>query len=128
MTFGRYGKGARGERELINFFFSKGFSVIRAAGSGVNSLSPDLLVFKKEKKYAFECKAWDKSRVEIEREKFVALQQWQENTEMRTFVGWRLNRKGWYFIPLEEMKEGNKTYSMTFKNAELVAKRLEDLL
>jgi len=42
-----YRKGSRAERELIDHFSSNGFCVIRAAGSGVNSLSPDILVFRR---------------------------------------------------------------------------------
>ncbi|MEM3775449.1 MAG: hypothetical protein QXZ35_02235, partial [Candidatus Micrarchaeaceae archaeon] len=57
----RYEKGARGERELLEKFRSAGYSVIRSAGSGVNSISPDILVVKKNSGMAFECKAWDKN-------------------------------------------------------------------
>ena len=52
MAFGTYRKGARAERELINFFSGRGFAVIRAAGSGVNSLSPDLLAFRRGSQHA----------------------------------------------------------------------------
>jgi len=52
-----YQKGTRAEHELIDYFDQNGFCVIRAAGSGVSSLSPDILVFKRGLQYAIEAKA-----------------------------------------------------------------------
>jgi len=51
MAFGAYRKGVRAERELISFFRSRGYCVMRAAGSGLSS--PDLLAFKRASQLAF---------------------------------------------------------------------------
>jgi Holliday junction resolvase len=51
----RYVKGARGERELLAKFADLGYSVVRSAGSGVNSISPDIIAIKDGRVYAFEC-------------------------------------------------------------------------
>ncbi len=128
MTFGRYAKGARGERELINTFSERGFSVIRAAGSGVSSLSPDLLVFKKGVQYAFECKAWDTGSIGIEKEKFLALKKWEENTGITTFIAWRISRIGWKFMYLSELEEQDKTFTVTKKRALGIDRKLEDII
>jgi Holliday junction resolvase len=124
----RYAKGARGERELITLFSEKGFSVIRAAGSGVNSLSPDLLVFRKGVQYAFECKAWDSGSLGIEREKFKALKEWEENTGITTFIAWRISRVGWKFIYLSELEENPKSYTVTMTKALAIDRSLDKLL
>ncbi|MCX6776693.1 MAG: Holliday junction resolvase Hjc [Candidatus Micrarchaeota archaeon] len=124
----RYAKGARGERELIALFSEKGFSVIRAAGSGVNSLSPDLLVFRKGVQYAFECKAWDSGSVAIEREKFKSLKEWEENTGITTFIAWRISRIGWKFIYLSELEENPKSYTVTMTKALAIDRSLDRLL
>jgi len=124
----RYSKGARGERELIHKFSDAGFSVIRAAGSGVNSLSPDLLVFKRGRQYAFESKAWGGNRVSIPREQFEGLQKWEENTGITTMIAWKIDRMGWFFFYLKEMKENPAGFSMTKKRALEVNRGLGYLL
>jgi len=75
-----YTKGAKAERELIKFFSSHGFAIIRAAGSGVNSLSPDILAFKHGKQYAIECKAWNSNSLSFDKEKVTFMKEWEEKT------------------------------------------------
>ncbi|MFH0817679.1 MAG: Holliday junction resolvase Hjc [Candidatus Micrarchaeota archaeon] len=128
MAFGAYAKGARTERELIGMFLQKGFSVIRAAGSGVNSLSPDLLVFRKGVQYAFECKAWDSKSLGIEKEKFLVLMEWERNTGITTMIGWRISRLGWRFMHLPELEQKEKNYTVTLKRALAINRVFEDLL
>ena len=123
-----YRKGSRAERELIHFFYEKGFSVIRAAGSGVSSLSPDLLVFRKGKQYAFESKAWENNYLHIKKDQFECLKQWEENTGITSFIAWRRNREPWYFIPLSVFAEQNKSYSINWEKAKLIGSKLEELV
>jgi Holliday junction resolvase len=124
----RYAKGARSERELITIFSERGFSVIRAAGSGVSSLSPDILVFRKGFQYAFECKAWESSSLSIEKEKFKALKEWERNTGITTFIAWRISRVGWRFVYLDELEENPKSYSITMSKTLAIDRGLEKLL
>ncbi len=121
----RYAKGARCERELLKELHERGYSVMRAAGSGVNSLSPDLIAVKNGKGLAFECKAWDGTSLSIEKDRFQGLVDWQINTGMNTFVAWRMNGNGWFFIKLEEMKESPKNKTMTKSVAIEINRRLE---
>ncbi|MCL5404642.1 MAG: Holliday junction resolvase Hjc [Candidatus Marsarchaeota archaeon] len=124
----RYVKGARSERELINAFYEKNFSVMRSAGSGVNSLSPDIIVFRGGKGYAFECKAWNRSSLSIEREKYEVLKRWEANTKMNTFIAWRMNSKGWFFIKLDEMKKTEKNYTVTKSTAMGIGRNLGSII
>ncbi len=124
----RYMKGARGERELLNTLHEKGFSVMRSAGSGVNSLSPDMIAVKDGRALAFECKAWDRSSLSIDLEQFTNLLEWERNTHMETYVAWRMNNDGWYFMHLDEMTKNEKSYSVTKRRASEIARRLESLL
>lgn len=124
----RYAKGARSERELISIFCEKGFSVIRAAGSGVSSLCPDILVFKKGVQYAFECKAWESGSLSIEKEKFHTLKEWERNTGITTFIAWRIGRVGWRFMYLDELEENPRSYTVTMGKAMAIDRRLEKLL
>lgn len=125
----RYNKGARSERELLRLFSDVGFSVIRAAGSGVNPISPpDILVLKGEKRYALECKAWNKNRLAIDHEKYVALRRWEENTGIPTMVAWKIPYKGWLFIPIAEMERNPASYSITLNRAYEIGKKIEALI
>ncbi len=123
----RYSKGARSERELINKFYENGFSVIRSAGSGVNSISPDIVAIKNGKGFAFECKAWDRTTLSIDEIKFNELKKWEENTNFKTFIGWRMNGEGWFFIGLGDLEKG-KNYNITKKKAKSINIRLENIM
>ncbi|MEM3455015.1 MAG: Holliday junction resolvase Hjc [Candidatus Micrarchaeia archaeon] len=124
----RYKKGARNERELIHIFEEKGYSVIRSAGSGVNSISPDILLFKRGKQYAMECKAWNSDRIAIDHEKFEALSKWEENTGITTLIAWKMPYEGWYFAYLAELEKNERSYSITKKRMTEINRRIEDII
>ncbi|HLC68835.1 MAG TPA: Holliday junction resolvase Hjc [Candidatus Bilamarchaeaceae archaeon] len=123
-----YVKGSRVERELIDFLHGKGFSVIRAAGSGVSSLSPDVLAFRHGIQYAFEVKAIEKEHLHIEKRQFLNLKKWEENTGITCLVGWRRNRKGWRFIPVSIFQETPKSFGLNWKTAETMGRQIEELI
>lgn len=121
-----YRKGSRAERELIDHFSTKGFCVIRAAGSGVNSLSPDILVFKRGMQFGIEAKAHEKQNLNIDREQFDNLKRWEDVSGINCYVGWRRNREPWYFLPLSIFKESQKSYGINWENAQALGKKLEE--
>jgi len=123
----RYVKGAHGERELLHRFHDLGYSVIRSAGSGVNSISPDIVVMKGGKGFSFECKAWDSSTISIEHDKYESLRSWEENTKMPTFMAWRMSKIGWFFIRLPEMHKNGKSWSVTKKRTIEIGRIFENL-
>jgi len=122
-----YRKGSRAERELIDHFSTKGFCVIRAAGSGVNSLSPDILVFRRGAQFGIEAKAWEKTNLNIERVQFENLKRWEDVSGITCYIGWRRNREPWYFIPLSVFKENEKTFAINWTNAQSIGRKLEEL-
>lgn len=123
-----YVKGSRAERELIDFFSSNECSVIRAAGSGVNSLSPDILIFRRGMQLAIEAKAWEKENLNIDRIQFLNLKKWEENTGINCYVGWRRSRKPWYLIPLSVFKENEKSFAVNWIRAQTIGKKIEEFL
>jgi Holliday junction resolvase len=127
MAFGTYAKGSRAERELISFFSEHGFEVIRAAGSGVNSMSPDLLAFRQGKQYAIECKAWDRGSLSFEKEKVEHMKKWEEVTGITYLIGWRVSRDGWYLFPVHMLSERGKSYTMALSAAKLAGRKPEEL-
>ena len=121
-----YRKGSRAERELIDHFSSKGFCVIRAAGSGVNSLSPDILVFRRGMQIGIEAKAWEKQNLNIDREQFENLRKWEDVSGINCVIGWRRNRMPWVFVPLGVFKESAKSFGINWENASALGKKLEE--
>ncbi|MCL5429997.1 MAG: hypothetical protein M1504_00800, partial [Candidatus Marsarchaeota archaeon] len=113
---------------LLNFLYSKGYSVIRSAGSGVNSISPDVIAIKKGKGLAFESKAWNGTSISIEPEKYRSLKDWEGNSGMETYMAWRMNGMGWYFIKLDELYVGEKNYTITKKLAIGINRRPEHIM
>ncbi len=122
-----YRKGSRAERELIDHFSGRGFSVIRAAGSGVNSESPDILIFRRGFQYAIEAKAWEKENLNIPKDQFLLMKRWEENTGITCVVGWRRNRMPWYFIPLSVFKQNRKSFAINWKQAQMIGRKIEEL-
>ncbi len=123
-----YAKGSRAERELIHFFTGHGYSVIRAAGSGVNSLSPDLLLFKRGNQYAVEAKAHETENLGLDREQFLGLKKWEENSGITTLVGWRRNNEEWLFLPLSVFNENEKSFTLNWERAQMVGRKKEELI
>jgi|SRR3989338_2177220 len=124
--FQTYKKGARAERELIDHFDQKGFCVIRAAGSGGNSLSPDLLIFKRGIQYAIEAKAWEKEYLHLNKDQFLNMVKWEEVTGITSIIGWKRNRKPWVFLGLSLFEENKKSFAISWEKAELIGKKLEE--
>ena len=124
----RYVKGARSERELLNKFYQNGFSVVRAAGSGVNALGPDIIAVKKKICIAIECKAWDRGSLSLDEEQYMKLIEWERNTDFPTFVAWRVNSKGWFFIKLDEFSKGTRNYNVTLKKTMQINRLFEHIL
>lgn len=124
----RYVKGARSERELLNKFYSLGYSVVRAAGSGVNALGPDIIAMKKGICFSIECKAWDRGSLSLDPDQYQKLVEWEKNTDGHTFVAWRISNKGWYFIRLDEFSRGERNFNVTMKKAVAINRVLDAIL
>lgn len=122
-----YRKGSRAERELIDHFSKEGFCVIRAAGSGVNSLSPDILVFRRGMQFGIEAKAWEKENLNIDREQFLNLRKWEDISGITCYVGWRRSREPWYMVPLPLFRESPKSFGINWSNAKCLGRTLEEL-
>ena len=124
----RYVKGARSERELLGKFYELGYSVVRAAGSGVNALGPDIIAMKKGICFSIECKSWDRGSLSLEPDQYEKLVEWEKNTDGYTFVAWKIDRKGWYFIKLDEFSKAERNYNVTMKRTFEINRDLQSVL
>ena len=123
-----YQKGARSERELIHLLSGKGYSVIRAAGSGVAGECPDILAFRRGVNFAFECKAWGSDRVSVDHAHYRSLKNWEENSGITTMLAWRMDGGMWNFIYLAELEENPQSFSITKKRALEIGRGVESVL
>ncbi len=124
----RYQKGAAAERELLNTLYEKGYSVIRAAGSGVNALGPDIVVLKGQKAIAFECKSGYEGGLSIMEEQYQKIVEWQTRSVFPIYVAWRINREGWFFILPDEMRKTENRRVLTQREARKINRLLEAVL
>lgn len=125
----RYGKGANAERELIKTLYSQGFSVVRAAGSGVTPLpSPDIVALSKEKKIAFECKAWNSAYLNLPSGQILSTVDWCKIAGIDFYVAWKIPNKGWLFLLPEHFSKGEKYHSISLKKAKIKALNMEKIL
>ncbi len=93
----------------------------------MNSLSPDILVFRRGMQLGIEAKAWEKENLNIDRDQFTNLQKWEDISGINCLVGWRRNRQGWAFLPLALFKESSKSFGINWTNARALGKTLEEL-
>ena len=100
--------------------------MIRAAGSGVNSLSPDILVFRRGVQLGIEAKAWEKENLNIDRDQYLNLKEWEDVSGINCFIGWRRSREPWYLIPLALFKENKKSFGINWTNAQGLGKKVEE--
>ena len=121
-----YNKGANAERELMKVLVSKGFMVVRAAGSGVNQIPcPDLLALKKGKILAFECKAWKGNYLYIKTENFESQEKFCEISGAISLIGWKIPNHGWLFMESNQLKKKGKHYSINKKQAQVHSLNLD---
>jgi Holliday junction resolvase len=112
MGRGAYLKGARWERSLKTELEARGFYVMRAASSGTDGTSPDLIALRSTKKFALECKAW-RGSVYIEAQKMRIMRAWENITGLPVFIAWKHARDPWRFYPLAALRETPNGHTLT---------------
>lgn len=106
-------KGSNAERELLFLFFENGYAAARVAGSGSSKLpSPDIIIIKKNKGYAIECKTKSGEYLNIKEEQIKELETWESLSGNKAYIAWRLSKNNWYFIHYKKMKKTKKAYSI----------------
>lgn len=124
-----YNKGANAERELIKIFDSKGFAVLRVAGSGVNPLPcPDVVALLNGKIMAFECKAKKGDYLAIKIEQMDEETSWAKKAGAMFFVAWKVPHKGWLFIKPDVFRKTDKFYMLKLDVAKENSILIDDLL
>ena len=124
-----HSKGANAERELMRLFFQAGFSVVRIAGSGTSPLpAPDIIAIRKGRIIAVECKARKASHLAIALEQVKELRDWASRAGSESLVGWKIPRKGWFFLKPGQFNKTEKFFIISQKNAMKRGKSLEEVI
>jgi len=120
-----YRKGYSAELELVHLLYSKGWSVMRAPRSGRMGIpSPDVVAAKKGRIIIVECK----SRADaftVEREQLEQLQDWKDRAHAIPYIGWKIARKGWFFLKFEDVVANNGNIGKRFLDGRAVG--IDDL-
>ena len=103
----KYLKGYRGERNLVHLLSQKGYMVVRTPHSGSISLaSPDIIAAKDGKLIVIECKARE-GAFTMTPEQLEELKQWETRGGAIPYVGWKLARKKWAFLKVDDVLRNN---------------------
>jgi len=91
-----------------------GFMVIRSPRSGrIGLASPDIIAAKNGRLFVIECK----SRAEaftISKDQLQQLKEWQVKAGAIPYIGWKIARKGWSFLKLEDVIANNGNIGKRF--------------
>tara|TARA_Y100000310_G_scaffold302635_1_gene340137 strand:- start:2765 stop:3154 length:390 start_codon:yes stop_codon:yes gene_type:complete len=122
-------KGTRAERELLHLLWNANFATLRTAGSGSITIpSCDLLVGKKGKVFAIECK-FIKDKIYILQDRIKELKEFSRKFGAQPLIGVKVMNKGWFFLELnklEKSKGGN--YIVSFDLAKRKGVELKDFI
>lgn len=109
-----YAKGSAAERELVHTLYSKGWSVMRAPRSGrIGIPSPDVVAAKAGRIIVIEAKA-RAACFKVEAEQLDQLKDWQSRAQAIPYIGWKIARKGWFFLKLEDVVANNGNIGKRF--------------
>jgi len=109
-----YKKGYRGEIQLVHELSKRGFMVVRTPRSGrINLASPDIIAAKDGKLIVIECKS-RKNAFKIKKEQLNELMLWEKKAGAIPYIGWKIVRKGWVFLKLEDVLKNNGNVGKRF--------------
>lgn len=118
-------KGYLGERELLYKLYEKGYVVLRSPRSGRIGLpTPDIIAIKNSKIYALECKSRNLAFI-VPKEQLDQLKEWVNKAGANAYIAWKIPRKGWKFISLEDAIRNSGRISKRF--CDIVGKDFDEV-
>ena len=109
-----YSKGYRGERELLHKLANMGYMTMRAPRSGrINLPVPDIVAAKDGRIIVIECKS-RAAAFTVAPEQLAELKAWEEKARAAAYVGWKVARKGWFFLRLADVVANNGNVGKKF--------------
>ena len=121
-------KGINAERELVHAFWSKGFACARVAGSGSSKYpSADLIVGNKERKMVIESKVTKKDRKYFDKKEIRLFREFAETFGAEPWIAIKFNRRGWFFLRIEELRDSGKNLYVSDKRAMEIGRSIEHI-
>ena len=109
-----YRKGYVAELSLTHTLSGMGWMVIRAPRSGRIGLpSPDIVAAKIGKLVVIECKSRQEAFT-VPVEQLAELDEWVAKAGAEAFIGWKISRKGWTFLKLDDVKQNKGNIGKKF--------------
>lgn len=109
-----YAKGYAAELELVHELYGRGWSVIRAPRSGrIGIPSPDVVAARSGRLIVVECKS-RACAFKVEHEQLEQLQDWRMRAGAIPYIGWKVARKGWFFLRLDDVVANNGNVGKRF--------------
>ena len=110
----QYMKGYRAERSLVHELSKKGFMVVRTPHSGsMNIASPDIIAAKGGKLFVIECKSREDAFT-VQKEQLDEMRQWVDKAGAEAYIGWKISRRGWSFLKLDDVAGNNGNIGKKF--------------
>lgn len=125
----RKSRGIGAERELVHKFWANEWACIRVAGSGSSRYpSPDLLAGNNVRKLAIECKLVKNMDKYFPNKEFDELKQFSIIFGAEAWIAIKFTGFSWLFLNLEDLKQTDKGYSISFSSAKLKGLSFDDLI
>ena len=113
----------------MHLFFARGFSVVRIAGSGTSPLpAPDIIAIKNKRIVAVECKARKAKNLAISIGQGGELLDWAEKAGGEPWIGWKIPRKGWFFLKTGQMRDTGRFFTINQANEMSKGKSLDEVI
>lgn len=110
----KYAKGYRAERSLVHTLSRLGYMVVRTPRSGrINLASPDIIAAKNGALIVIECKSREEAFT-VPQDQLAELKEWQDKAGAKAYVGWKISRKGWFFLKLADVISNNGNVGKKF--------------
>ena len=110
-------------------FWAKDWGAVRVAGSGSSKYpSPDLLAGNNIRKLAIECKTSKESSRYLTKDEVHDLKEFSKLFGAESWIAIKFDKKDWYFLTLEDMKETENNYCITYDIAKNKGILFEELI
>ena len=125
----RKSKGTNAERELVHFFYERGWMPLRVAGSGSSKYPcPDVLAGKENRRVAIEGKSSKSQYIYLTKKEVSELILFSRVFGAEAWVGARFNNEEWRFVRAEDLRETNKNFNISLESAKNEGKTFHELV
>lgn len=109
-----YRKGYAAELELTHTLSKMGYMAVRTPRSGrINLASPDVIAAKGGRIIVIECKS-RAAAFSVPHEQLNELKEWRDKAGAAAYIGWKISRKGWKFLHLDDVYSNNGNVGKKF--------------